>query len=306
MKWLRRGMASSLVGYLMVMTAALLFGVNGSLSRLLFDSGVSPLTLVEFRMIVGGLCLLGFLLVRQRQALKAPRRAWGWLLAFGLILALVTYTYFVSISRIPIAVTLVIQFSGPAWMAVASALWRRKMPSWYVLVALVLSLGGVILITGLWQQNLGGLDAIGLLFALFSLLTFIAYLLLGRKVSAYMPSISGTAFGAVVASIFWLAIQPPWAIPASTWNPHIIVLILLVGIFGMALPFSLELAALHRLDATRVGIAAMLELPASGLVAFFWLGQSLDLWQILGCVLVLIGITVVQLEKSDAHLTVLD
>jgi len=41
-------------------------------------------------------------------------------------------------------------------------------------------------------------------------------------------------------------------------------------------------------------------------VAFFWLGQSLDLWQILGCVLVLIGITVVQLEKSDAHLTVLD
>ena len=111
MKIARRGAASSLVGYLMVMAATVMFGINGSLSRLLFDSGVSPLTLVEFRMVVGSICLLTFLLFRQRQALKLPRRALGWLLAFGLVLALVTFTYFVSISRIPIAVTLVVQMT---------------------------------------------------------------------------------------------------------------------------------------------------------------------------------------------------
>jgi len=72
----------------------------------------------------------------------------------------------------------------------------------------------------------------------------------------------------------------------------------------MALPFSLELAALHRLDATRAGIAAMFELPASAVVAFFWLGQSLDLWQILGCVLVLVGITIVQLEKPGQRASI--
>jgi len=65
----------------------------------------------------------------------------------------------------------------------------------------------------------------------------------------------------------------------------------------MALPFSLELGGLRRLDATRAGIASMLELPASAFVAFLWLGQSLDFPQILGCALVLAGITIVQLEK---------
>ncbi len=65
----------------------------------------------------------------------------------------------------------------------------------------------------------------------------------------------------------------------------------------MALPFSLELAGLRRLDATRAGIAAMFELPASAVIAFFWLGQSLDLGQLLGCVLVLAGITIVQIER---------
>ncbi len=77
----------------------------------------------------------------------------------------------------------------------------------------------------------------------------------------------------------------------------------LVGVIGMAVPFSLEIAALRRLDATRAGIAAMFELPASALIAFLWLGQSLDLWQILGCTLVLTGITLVQLEKPGEQKT---
>jgi drug/metabolite transporter (DMT)-like permease len=285
------------IGISLIVTAAVLFAINGSLSRLLFDRGVTPLTLVEFRMIVGGLCLFGFLGIGQRRALKFPRRALGWIIAFGLVMALVTYTYFVAISRVPIAVALVIQFTGPAWMALAGALWRRRFPSWYMLGALGLTIAGVIFVTGLWQQSLSGLDSIGLLFSLLALLAFIAYLLLGRKLGEHLPSITGTAYGAVVASLFWLIVQPPWSIPASTWNPGTLWLVVLVGIVGMALPFSLELAGLRRLDATRAGIAAMFELPASAVVAFFWLGQSLDLWQILGCALVLAGITIVQLEK---------
>ena len=56
------------IGLLFVLTAAVLFGINGSLSRLLFDSGVTPLTLVEIRMIVGSLCLFALLATQPRQA----------------------------------------------------------------------------------------------------------------------------------------------------------------------------------------------------------------------------------------------
>ncbi len=288
---------SRFAGYALIMLSAVLFGINGSLSRLLFDRGVTPITLVEFRMIVGGVCLLVFLLLGQRQSFKFSWRGAGWVLLFGLSLALVTYTYFVAISRLPIAIVLVIQFTGPAWMVLFTAIWRRRLPSWYLLVALGLTVIGVILVTDVWHQQLVQLDTTGLFFAFCALLTFIAYLLLGRQSSKYLPSITGTAYGAVVASVFWLIIQPPWSIPADTWRPQTFILIILVGIVGMALPFSLSMAGLHRLDATHAGIAAMFELPASAIIAFFWLGQSLDLWEILGCVLVLVGITVVQLER---------
>lgn len=297
MNRLRSLFSSRLSGYLMVITASLLFGFNGNLSIVLFDQGVTPVTLVEFRMLIGGICLLAVLVIGWRKALKLPRRQWGWIIAFGLSLAMVTYTYFVAISRLPIAVALVIQFSATAWMTLGQAIWRRQLPSPMMLLALVMSFGGTVLLTGVFRANLNGLDKLGLLYAVLALLAYILYLMLGRRVGRDLPSMTSTTYGAIVASIFWLIVQPPWSIPANTWLPSRFVLIVLVGILGMALPFSLTLGALRRIDATRVGIAAMLELVAAGVIAYFWLGQHLDLWQIGGCILVMIGIATLQYEK---------
>jgi inner membrane transporter RhtA len=283
----------------MIATASTLFGLNGSLSRLLFDDGISPITLVEFRMLIGAICLLAVLVIWQRRGLKVPRRSWGWIVAFGLSLAMVTYTYFVAISRLPLAIALVIQFTAPAWMVFGVAIWRRKLPSAYVLAALGLTFGGVILLTGLWRAHLNGLDAIGLLYCLLAVVAYIVYLLLGRQVGKSIPSLTATAYGALLASIFWFSVQPPWAIPATTWTLYHLILILLVGIIGMAIPFSLVLGSLRRIDPTRVGIASMLELVAGGIIAYFWLGQHLDFLQIMGCVLVMGGITILQSERPE-------
>ncbi len=295
----RRNTTYRLVGYLMIVVATVLFGFNGTLSRLLFDDGVSPITLVEMRMLIGGVCLLVVLLAGRRKELKVPLRSVGWLFAFGLSLAFVTFTYFVAISRLPIAIALVIQFSASAWMVLGEAIWYRRIPSVYVLVALVLTFGGILLVTGVWRLSLNGLDSIGLLFATLAILTYIAYLLLGRRVGRDIPPLTTTGLGALIAGGFWLVVQPPWSIPANTWTPNRLFLIFLVGTIGMAIPFSLVLGSLRRIDATRVGIASMLELVAAGVIAYFWLGQHLDGRQLTGCLLVMVGVAILQYEKQD-------
>lgn len=282
----------------MVITAAILFGVNGNISRLLFDDGISPLTLIEFRMLIGGICLMTILIIGQRKGLRVHRRYWGWVVAFGIVLALTAYTYFLAISRLPLAVALIIIFTAPAWMVLWNIIWYRLMPSRYVLIAVGLTVIGVILLTGIWHQNLNGLDLLGLFFALLGLVTYIAYLLVGRRVGQYLPSLTSTGYGALIASLFWFIVQPPWAIPANTWTPYHLFLIALVGTVGMAIPFSLVLGSLRRIDAMRVGIVSTLELPSAGIIAYFWLGQHLDIWQISGFVLVLAGIIILQYEKA--------
>jgi len=287
-----------LAGYLMVVASSLLFGFNGNLSRLLFDEGITPVTLVEFRMLIGGVSLLAVLLLGQRQGLKLQRRYWGRIVLFGLSLDIVTFTYLVAISRLPIAIAYVIQFSAPAWMTLGEAIWHRKIPSTFVITALAFTFGGIILLTGVWRNSLNGLDSIGLLFASLSIVAFIVYLLVGRRIGQDLPALTATTYGAFVAGIFWLIVQPPWIIPASTWTVSHLLLIAVVGIIGMAIPFSLVLASLRRVDATRVAIVSMLELVAGGVIAYFWLGQHLDVWQIAGCLAVMAGITILQVEAG--------
>jgi drug/metabolite transporter (DMT)-like permease len=281
----------------MVAGGAILFGINGNISTLLFNDGVTPLTLISFRMLIGGACLLAVMLFWQRNALKAPRRYWAWIVVFGLVLAMSTFTYFLAISHLPLAVALVIIFTSATWIALGEALWHRHMPSFQVLISLALSLIGVVLLTGIWRASLNNLNVLGLFYALLALFTYTAYLLCGRRVGRYLPSITSTGYGAIVASIFWFSVQPPWDIPTKTWSPYHLVLIVLVGIVGMALPFALLVGGLRRVDAARVGIVAMLELPASGIIAYFLLDQHLDIGQILGCLFVLAGVIILQYDK---------
>jgi drug/metabolite transporter (DMT)-like permease len=286
----------------MVAGGAILFAINGNISTLLFNDGMTPLTLISFRMLIGGVCLLAVMIIWQRKALKAPRRYWAWIVVFGLVLAMNSFTYFLAISRLPLAVALVIIFTAATWIALGEALWYRRMPSIHVLISLGLSLTGVVLLTGIWHASLNNLDILGLFYALIALVAYGAYLLSGRRVGRYLPSMTSTGYGALVASVFWFSVQPPWAIPAKTWSPYHLMLISLVGIIGMAVPFGLIVGGLRRVDAARVGIVGMLELPASGIIAYFWLGQRLDVSQILGCLFVLAGVSILQYDKPNLQI----
>src|SRR5258707_9026251 len=94
------------------------------------------------------------------------------------------------------------------------------MPSLYILIALGLTIVGILLLTGVWRLSLNGLDGIGLLFALLATAMYIAYLVLGRRVGRDVPALTTTSFGALVAGIFLLLVQPAWTFSSRTWTPH--------------------------------------------------------------------------------------
>jgi len=75
---------------------------------------------VELRMIISG--FVSSLSYYWDKRTKLPRRRWNGSL-LGLSLALVTYTYFVAIGQLAIAVALVINLARPAWMTLGEALW---------------------------------------------------------------------------------------------------------------------------------------------------------------------------------------
>jgi drug/metabolite transporter (DMT)-like permease len=70
----------------------------------------------------------------------------------------------------------------------------------------------------------------------------------------------------------------------------------LVGL-GTILPFALSIGALRHLPATTVGIVATFERIAASIVAWLWLGETLDTAQLIGGVTVLTGIVLAETSR---------
>jgi drug/metabolite transporter (DMT)-like permease len=75
---------------------------------------------------------------------------------------------------------------------------------------------------------------------------------------------------------------------------HVALAVLGVGIVGTLIPFFLAVAAVRVLSPVAAGIAATVEPPFAAAFAWLFLGQHLTLVQVLGGLLVLVGVVLAQ------------
>jgi drug/metabolite transporter (DMT)-like permease len=68
-------------------------------------------------------------------------------------------------------------------------------------------------------------------------------------------------------------------------------------VLGTIVPFALVVAALRHITATRAGVTSMLEPVLAIVVAWAWLGESLDPLQASGAAATLAGISLAQTSR---------
>ena len=97
----------------MVISAALLFALNGTVSKVVLQSGISSLELTQVRATGAFLGFAIVLVFARRDSLRLTRREVPYLVVFGIAgVALVQWLYFVSIGRLPIGIALLIEYLG--------------------------------------------------------------------------------------------------------------------------------------------------------------------------------------------------
>jgi drug/metabolite transporter (DMT)-like permease len=298
-----------LVGYAMVLSAAALFGVNGSVAKVALSSGLSSLRLTEARCAGACLGLMLIAFVREPASLRIRRSELLRLAIFGVVgVALVQLFYFLAIHRLDIGIALLIQYLGPLLVAIYARTFGHERVRRRIWAALALSLTGLALMVELWKGV--ALDGLGVVFALIAAVIFAAYLLLAEYEVKYRDSVTLMAWGFLFATLFWTIVQPWWSFPAgrvartvslqghlASWHLPVWALVLWVIVLGSILPFSLIVGALRHVSATRVGIAAMLEPVVATVVAWAWLRETLTAVQLVGAAVVLAGILLAQTAR---------
>jgi drug/metabolite transporter (DMT)-like permease len=304
-----RAARAPLVGYLMVMGAATLFAINGTVAKVVLESGVTSLRLTEVRCL-GALIGLGLIVVAVRPAsLRTTPRELAFLAAFGVCgVALVQLFYFAAIARLEIGISLVIQYTAPVLVAMWAWLVMKERVRRRVWAALGLALVGLSIMMDVW----GGvpLNTAGVLLSFLSACAFAAYLLLAEHAVGRRDPVSLLVYGFFFASLFWAVVQPWWSFPWEEAGESISLLgnladaqfpawalLLWIVVVGTIVPFVLMVGSLRYLPATTVGMVAMLEPVLGALVAYLWLGEALAVQQLVGGAIVLAAIFLAQTAR---------
>jgi drug/metabolite transporter (DMT)-like permease len=300
----------------MVLGAATLWAANGTVSKVILQSGdLSSQRLAEVRSTGAFVGLAIAIALLRPRSLLVTRRELPFLLAFGILgLALVQWTYFAAIDRLDIGIALLIQYTAPLMIA----LWARFAMNEHVRAriwtALGLSLLGLALVVDVWRGLT--LDGIGVVFAFGAALSFAFYILMAERGVRRRDPLSLLCLGMFFASAFWAVVQPWWSFPAeivdddvsllgnlAEYDLPVWMLLASVVVLGTIVPFALLVGSLRHLPATRVGIAAMFEPVAATIIAYLWLDEELSGVQLVGAVLVLAGILLAQTARERSEST---
>lgn len=286
------------LGYLAVSTAAVLWAVGGAYASYLIDEGASFVELTEARAWITAL-VLGAAVLARRRTKPTERVGWGWLVLFGLSMATANFTYYASLSRLPVAVAITIQYTAPGLVVLWVAMAQRRRPSTRVIVALAGAMTGVALLAELPVVISSGelrLDGLGLIACAASAVAFAVYMLTGER-AGRIGAQRAVFRGFCVASVLWAIVQISRGRPDTLLDTRFTTGILFLAFGTTIAPFVLFVWGLGRIQATTAGIVSTLEPLAAALIAFVWLDQSLSGWQITGALFVLVGIAVVQVER---------
>ncbi len=298
------------VGYAMVIAAALLFALNGTVSKVVLQSGISALELTQARTTGAFVGFALLLAVTRRESLRLTRRELPYLIVFGIAgVALVQWLYFVAIGRLPIGIALLLEYLGPiliaiwAWAVFKEPIRRR------IWLALVLALVGLSVVVEAWSGL--SLDGLGVAAGLLAAVAYAIYVLMAEHAVKWRNPASLTAYGFLFAALFWAAVHPLWRFPGDRLDDSVSLLghldqhslpvwllLLYVVVAGTMITFLLVAAALRHISATRVGIVAMLEPVSASVVAFLWLGESFGTAQLIGGFIVLAGILLAQTSRE--------
>ncbi|WP_460073217.1 EamA family transporter [Streptomyces sp. YKOK-I1] len=290
------------IGLGLAVGSAIAFGGSGVAAKPLIEAGLDPLHVVWLRVTGAALVMLP-LAVRHRALL---RRRPALLAGFGLLaVAGVQAFYFASISRMPVAVSLLLEYLAPALVLGWVRFVQRRPVTRAAALGVVLAVGGLTCVVEVWS----GLrfDALGLLLALAAACCQVGYFVLadqGGDAGDDAPDPLGViAYGLLIGALVLTVVARPWNLDFSVLagsadlNGTRVPASLLLGwivLIATVVAYVTGVLSVRRLSPQVAGVVACLEAVVATVLAWVLLGEHLSAPQLAGGAMVLLGAYIAQ------------
>lgn len=283
------------VGVLIVLIAASLFGTLGPLSRFAYDAGMEPLAFVGWRGGIGFLATTAFVwwriahgsrrLTRLRDLDGRARSSLAVAAVMGFTLNL---SMFIAFDRITVALALIGFYTYPVLVAIGNVALGREPLDRPRVVALVLAVAGMLAVVASQLDPSSGIefDLLGVALALGAACSQAVFVLISRTGYRTVPAEQAMAVVLAVTLVSSAALAIVTGATSTLVQPlrtpSVLPLLLFTGLFAAAIPSMLFLIGIRLVGGTTTGILMLFE-PVVGVVLAAWLlSEGLAPIQVIG------------------------
>jgi drug/metabolite transporter (DMT)-like permease len=285
-------------GYLFLFIAVLFWGGSASLAKYLLTTKFDTLIITQTRSSLSFVLLAAYFAFKDRSVFRI---AFADLYQFALVgvfgIAVTNFSYYFTVQLTTVATAILVQYTAPVMvMLYAVFISKEEELNGLKLVSLLLALGGCYFAVSGGTGTVIQLSGWGLVAGPISAISFAFMLLFSKRVLRKYPVWTMLVYAFGFSMLFWLVVNPPWAIAAKGYTSEDWGIFWLFAVVSILIPHALFMKSLSLLDATSVGIASTMEPVVAIVVAYIVLGESLSGVQAFGALAVVAAVLLLQLR----------
>lgn len=277
---------SRFLGYSYVTVAAIIWGSNGVIVNWV---PYNAYAVAFFRVLFASITLLPVVLLTRKSEAISAAKSWRIMLSSGFLLALGWALLFHSMKLIAIANAVLLDYTAPIFVALFAPLFLKEKLEKSTLLALAISVVGIVVISyeqNLQTSDLNDLNLLGVILGLLAGLAYAGFIIVSKRALSSFSSQVVAFYSYSVASIFLFPfmIGTDFSPGLTSW-----ILLLVLGIFNTGFAVTLYLKGLGMVKAQKAVVFTYLE-PASAVVfGFLFLNQQPTVLMLVGGFLILIA-----------------
>ena len=305
-------------GYVIALTATILWSTTGPFISYLSKTYALPsLVLAFWRDLFVSFGMLIGLSIFSRARFQLERSHWGFMVLYGLTLAVFNSLWTFSVQYNGAAVSTVLAFSSPAMTAILSRVVFQEQFNRVKILSIVLSLIGTVFVSGAHDPSAWKLNPAGIIFGLLTGLFFAIYNLEGKAASdKHIDSWTALLYSFSVATVFlfffnlgfntlggntpfnnffWLGNS------VSGWG-----ILFFLGVEPTLGGFGLYTLSIRYLSPTVANLIATLEPALTSVWAYLFLNEILSGTQLMGSLILFTGVILLRVAEKPELIPALE
>ena len=290
--------SANLIGYSTAIIQAILYSTMGIFGKLLYATGLDSSQAMILRMGFTVVYLGALLLIWRKHRLFSRHKETYIQSAFFFLSA---WVYLLAVQHMNAGLVTCIFYTFPAVVALLNTIIFKEKVTWRVVMALALSIIGIIFISGILEPHAVFMEPLGVLFSVLACLSFAGYSVIIHVTSSEESSFTSTFTMSAVCLVASLVLFAPGVPGAFTgFDLYRFGIASGFAIIATILPIVLYIVAIKYIGSTKAAILSLVETPASLFLAWLILGETLSVIQLVGAVVIVASVLVITLKGKDA------